>query len=143
MRMPSPLAARMASVRAFVLVLCRPSDESQSGLLPYALYSDVMWRHCSSSILAGRAPASFLFITASISVAGTPSTEVSFSGAQVRGFSVLPARAVSPALHPARRAAATRRDSVLNRGCLRGAAEIGATIGARVSGNDECAITTD
>ena len=62
MRMPSPLAARMASVRAFVLVLCRPSDESQSGLLPYALYSDVMWRHCSSSILAGRAPASFLFM---------------------------------------------------------------------------------
>src|SRR5438094_2584737 len=40
-------------------------------------------------------PSSFRWMSDSISVAGTPRTDVSFSGAQVCGFSTLPALAVS------------------------------------------------
>src|SRR5437588_234830 len=134
MRIPSAFASRMASVRALVLVLCRPSEESQSGLLPYALYKVVVCRHCSSSILGGCVPASFVFICASISVADTPLTEVSFSGAQVCGFSGLPARAASLILHPPTRATVSSKspDALRTRG--RGGAVIEARICAESDG---------
>src|SRR2546423_7610948 len=51
-------------------------------------------------------PASCFWIEDSISVAGTPLTDVSCAGAHVCGFSTLPALAVSCPRHPARTAIA-------------------------------------
>src|SRR6266568_6063851 len=58
-------------------------------------------------------PSSFRWMSDSISVAGTPRTDVSFSGAQVCGFSTLPALAVSWPLQVVRTTSAGKTSKTL------------------------------